>query len=78
MPLVLGVLVAVLILYYFASRGDSGPGDTADAENELLHLCLGDRKQAERLLALEEKKSPGITRGEAVLRAIHYLRRDVR
>jgi hypothetical protein len=79
MALAVGALVIVLVLYYFASRGDGRERqDPQGAEEELLHLCLGDRKQAERLLALELKKAPGIKHAEALRRAISSLRRDVR
>ncbi len=78
MPLLVGVLVVALVIYYFASRGDVHGGDnTADAEAELLHLCLGNAEQAERLIALEMKKRPGLQRREAARRAVHGLRRDV-
>lgn len=79
MQIAFGVFVIVLVLYYFASRGDA-PGQIGaeEAEGKLLRLCLGDRKQAERLLALEMKKSPSINRSEAVRRAVRSLRRDVK
>jgi hypothetical protein len=79
MPLALVILVIVGALYYFASRGDaSGQDNCNNAEEELLHLCLGNQKQAERLVALEVSKAPGIKRCEAVSRALASLRRDVR
>ena len=79
MPIAIGIIVVVLVLYYFASRGDAG-GEQGSvvAEEELLHRCLGDREQAERLLALEISKAPTIKRSEAVRRAIRSLRRDVK
>jgi hypothetical protein len=79
MPLAIGIIVVVLVLCYVASRGDAGVDQgSQDAEEELLHRCLGDREQAERLLALEISKAPTIKRSEAVRRAIRSLRRDVR
>jgi hypothetical protein len=79
MSLVLGVIVVVVVLYYFVSRGDErAQQDSSESEDELVQLCLGDRTQAERLLALEKGKARGIDRGEAARRAIRSLRRDVR
>jgi predicted Holliday junction resolvase-like endonuclease len=79
MLLTIGIIVVVLVLCYFVSRGDAGGGQgSVDAEEELLHRCLGDREQAERLLALEISRAPTIKRSEAVRRAIRSLRRDVK
>lgn len=60
-----------------SNRPFPGGDNTADAEAELLHLCLGNAEQAERLIALEMKKRPGLERREAARRAVHGLRRDV-
>lgn len=77
MPIALGIIVVALVVYYFASRGDRRDG-SMDEEEQLLQLCLGNREQAERLVALEMRKMPGIKRREAISRAIRSLRRDVR
>jgi hypothetical protein len=47
----------------------------AVSEDELLQLCLGDKSQAERLIALEGKTAPGISRSEAIARAVYSIRR---
>ena len=78
MSLALWILIIVLVLYYFASGRGGEQQDSVQAERELLHLCLGDQEQVERLLRLELDKAPGIKRGEAVRRAIRSLRRDAR
>jgi hypothetical protein len=79
MSLVLGVILVVVVLYYFVSRRDEGAQqDSSEAEDELVQLCLGDRTQAERLLALERRKARGIDRGEAARRAVRSLRRDAK
>jgi hypothetical protein len=78
MSLALWIIVIVLALYYFASGRDGEQQHPAESERELLHLCLGDQEQVERLLRLELDKAPGIKRGEAVRRAIRSLRRDAR
>jgi hypothetical protein len=76
---VLGILVVVGIMLYFVLAGDKrGHGDADPPEDELFRLCLGDRQRAERLIALETKKTPGIERGEAVRRAVRSLQRDLK
>ena len=78
MPVVIGVIVVVVVLYYLASRGRGEQQDVEDVEAELLHLCLGNRQQAERLLELEIKKTPNIDRVEAARRAIRSFKRDLK
>jgi hypothetical protein len=79
MPFAIGIIAIVLVLYYFASRGDSAIEEHAESgEEELLQLCLGNREQAARLVSLEEQRAPGIERREAVRRAVRSLRRDSR
>lgn len=73
-PLVVLVLVALAILvYYFYPRKRGGAQET-----ELLQLCHGDRDQMERLIALERRKNPAHSRGEAIAQAVYSLRRDKR
>ena len=50
----------------------------ADAEQRLRQICLGDRPQAERLVDAEMARTPGITRTEAVERAVARHQRDNR
>ena len=77
--LVLGILAIVGVVLYFMFCGDArGRADPDALEEELIQLCLGDRKQAERLIALEMKKAPGVARSEAARRALQSLRRDLR
>ena len=46
------------------------------ARDRLLHLFLGDKKQVKRLVALEKRRSPGISREEAEVRALESIQRD--
>lgn len=48
----------------------------ATEERDLLRACRGDDGQAERLVAYELERAPGITRREACERAIQRLYRD--
>ena len=46
------------------------------ARDRLIHLCLGDKRQVRRLVALEKRRSPGISRSEAEIRALESIQRD--
>jgi hypothetical protein len=70
----IGIFAVVAIVLYLRSGNANIRGD--DPESELRHLCRGDTAQVERLIDLEARKSPGISRGAAVSRAIHAIRRD--
>jgi hypothetical protein len=48
------------------------------AEIELRRICLGDRRQVERLLASELARAPGLSRAEAARRVVERYRRDNR
>lgn len=48
------------------------------AEKELRRICLGDERQAERLLESEMTRAPGMSRAEAARRAVERYRRDNR
>jgi len=47
-----------------------------DQEAELLRLCHGDRKLAERLIAHELERAPSLSRAGAALAAATRLRHD--
>jgi hypothetical protein len=47
-------------------------------EKELRRICLGDERQAQRLLESEMSRAPGISRAEAARRAVERYRRDNR
>jgi hypothetical protein len=72
------------VLHMFFGTGGSGsfrlvPGRTNNgpAWNPLLAKCLGDRSQAERLIAYEFERMPNLTRPEAVRRANDRWERDL-
>ena len=48
------------------------------AESELLQLCRGDKNVLERLIALEQDRTPGQSRVEAAKAASYAIRRDNR
>jgi hypothetical protein len=65
--------VAFVTALWFKARRTNDRNSPRDV---LLHMCLGDKSQAKRLIALERSRSPGISRREATVRAIDSLRRD--
>lgn len=74
---VLYVLLAAAVAFGFLVGRRRRRGSDGNSPMEvLLHMCLGDRRQVKRLIALERSRSPGISRREAIARAIESLRRD--
>lgn len=74
MPLLFLILLGIAAyalyrLYLPISKGNEG---------ELLALCLGDHALANRLIRREQELSPGISRAEAVRRAVLAYQRDRR
>jgi hypothetical protein len=66
-------LVAVIVLVAKGvgrGRGGGGP------EAQLLRMTYGDRGQAERLIAEEQRRTPGMSRADAAARAARRLKRD--
>lgn len=56
--------------------GNSSARPFAGITPELIRACYGDRKQAERLTEYMQEKVPGISRAEAVSRALERLMED--
>ena len=71
-PLIL-LVVLVAIWLWRAYRGRRQA-----AEEELRRICLGNQRQAERLIEGEMTRAPGMSRAEAAQRAIERYRRDNR
>ena len=71
----IGILVLIAVVLLLLIRLADKPEGVAGSEDELLQLCLGDKAQAERLIALESKAAPGISRSKAIARAVHSIRR---
>jgi len=73
------IVLVIAVVYWLATRTPSvGRMEPDEAENHLLHLCLGDRALAERLIAAELARAPGIDRARAVDRVRGQLSRDKR
>jgi hypothetical protein len=71
-----GVATGVgLIAYLVWSTGRRTSTGNSN-EQILLHLCLGDKKQMKRLIALEAAATPNLSKREYVVRAIEKLKRD--
>ena len=71
--LLLAAAVAAGAWWWLSRQGSSG-----GSERRLHHICLGDRAQAERLIEVERARAPGITRAEAIERAVARHQRDNR
>jgi hypothetical protein len=71
----LGLIALLAVAWLAPGRNSKGPS-TVDEEEQLLHLCLGDKRQMRRLIALEKKKTPGISTREAISRALASMLRD--
>jgi hypothetical protein len=75
-----GAAIAVLALaaagvwLWWRRSGES----SRQAEMRLRRICLGDERQAERLIENEMVRSPGIPRAEAAARAVQRYQRDNR
>jgi hypothetical protein len=54
-------------------RKTRSPGDY---EAELVRLCKGNRREAERLIAEEQKKSPDLSRQGAALALVTRIRHE--
>jgi len=81
--LAIAALVAIVLLLRRAANGSrsesaSRSAEPLSAESDLLRLCHGNKSQMERLIELEHKKAPDISRSVAIARAAHILRRDKR
>ena len=79
----LGLLIAIVILYRVGNqptgwrKAERRPFASKE-EKELLVLCGGDKKQAERLINYHAKQIPGSSRRQAASRASDALRSDNR
>ena len=76
----LGAAVAIALfgaLWFAIARG-AGGSRAGDPEAALLRACYGDSEQAERLIAAELARLSGLSRGEAVARALESRTRDNR
>jgi hypothetical protein len=67
--LLAGVVSAIWLWLAHRGRKDA-------AEKELRQICLGNERQAERLIESEMTRAPGISRPVAARRAVGRYRRD--
>lgn len=63
-------------MVFFWPRGKNKVEKKTAYEKELLFRCLGGRERMERLINLELKRDPDISRKEAVRDAIESHKRD--
>ena len=70
---ILGV-IAVAAWLWLRRRG----GMSQQTETQLRRICFGNDGQVERLISGEMTRSPGISRAEAVSRAVERYQRDNR
>jgi len=73
--ILIGALVGIGLVYLSSRKPGSDPRAST---GKLMRLCRGDAERADRLIALEVRRSPGISRSAAVSRAIQALQRDSR
>jgi hypothetical protein len=71
-PFFLWVGAIVILILCVVRMG----GARATVDTRLLSACLGDRDQAERLIALEMRRKPSLSRGEAAAMALARIQRD--
>jgi len=69
-------VAAIALVWLSITRGLASRA--VDPETRLLRACHGDREQAERLIAGEISRVPGISRPDAARRALQIRRRDNR
>ena len=77
MPIFLTAALILVIVYFFViKRNATGQSQSALSEDEaaLLQRCFNDAAQMERLIALEQGRSPSETRAQAVRSDIQSLK----
>lgn len=71
------IAIAVIVVAIFAYAITSGRKDKS-SEKELLQLCRGDHRQAERLIAHAQERGKRLDRQQAIKAAIDAHKRDNR
>lgn len=74
----IAVAIAIIVAIVFLLRRSADKTAATSPEEDLLLLCHGDTAQMERLIELERKSAPDISRSTAAARAAYSLRRDKR
>lgn len=75
---VVGIVLYLLLRLLLRRRGKKAKVEVFGAEDELIRLCHGDQAKVDRLIGLERKRSPNISRSEAARRAAQSIRRDMK
>lgn len=75
---VVGIALYLLLRLLLRRRGKKAKVEVFGAEDELIRLCHGHQGKADRLIGLERKRSPNISRSEAARRACDSIRRDMK
>ena len=81
---ILLLAVAVFVFLGVAARSVRGGSrwtsirSSVSPEAQLLLLCRGDAERAERLIELEKRRAPRLSRERAVVRALERFRKDNR
>lgn len=73
--ILIGAVVGIGLVYLSSRKPRSDPRAST---GKLMRLCRGDADRADRLIALEISRSPGISRSAAASRAVQALQRDGR
>jgi len=74
MPYILAVAAIIIIFFLLSKRSKSG--SISSDHDDLLNACGNDTGLVERLIKLEIKRKPTISRSEAITRALNSYRRD--
>ena len=72
------ILVAIAIIAFFFFQRSKSRSKISIHEHELLGKCFGDNDKAERLINLELKRNPKLSRENAAKYAIQSLKLDNR
>ncbi|MDH5434556.1 MAG: hypothetical protein OEY19_11475 [Gammaproteobacteria bacterium] len=75
MHIILAIILIASVIYWLQFRTTA---DINSFEHDLIRRCFGDRNKAERLINHEMKRSPDLSRIDAVKRALDSIARDNR
>ena len=75
---VMATVLLVILIVGARRRARPAASETSDRIHRLIALCYDDRDMAERLIAGEARRSPGLGRRALVDRAIERLQEDRR
>lgn len=78
LPLVVILIAVLAAIWWWLKRRTFGGASESASEEALLRACHGDREQMDRLVMREADRAPGITRAQAIRRALEAYRRDNR